>query len=385
MAFLFRNKTNSPPQLAKHLSESLQKLLAEEQPSQKANELCANYLSQMKILMQGTPEIQVEPEQVFQCIQALVQENLIRTLARNIHRLPFEARKDTQFIFGTAFRYKHPGSVTPEPDVLRFILEQQPDVIIALCNGYMHRESASPCGSILREALKHEAVAHLILYDGQAEDERMLNLSSEVTSEPAKRNGVFWRFFDWIDKSAFEISSDAFNTFRDILTKHRDLVLEFLDLNFDDFFRTYHYKLIASDNYVTKRQSIKLLGEILLERAYYKIMSRYVAEPEHLKIIMNLMRDKAGMIKFESFHVFKIFVANPKKSVGVQKILILNRQALLKYLTTFCEDKNEDVQFTDEKGYLIQQLRNMPERPVPPPTPAPSAAPAAPAPQAVQR
>lgn len=205
-----------------------------------------------------------------------------------------------------------------------YIIQHRPEVIIALCNGYRHRESASPCGSILREALKYESVAALILYDGQAEDERMLNLSSEVTNEPARRKGVFWKFFDWIDKSAFEISADAFTTFRvsisfailyryprltfaqDILTKHRELVVEFLDLNFDDFFRTYHAKLVESNNYVTKRQSIKLLGELLLERSYYRIMTRYVADPEHLKLVMKLLRHNAGMIKFESFHVFKV-------------------------------------------------------------------------------
>lgn len=81
---------------------------------------------------------------------------------------------------------------------------------------------------------------------------------------------------------------------------------EFLDANFDDFFKTYHAKLVMSANYVTKRQSIKLLGELLLERSYYKIMTRYVANPEHLKLVMGLLRQPAGMIKFETFHVFKV-------------------------------------------------------------------------------
>lgn len=147
-------------------------------------------------------------------MQALVNEDLFYTLAYNIHRLPFESRKDTQVIFSTAFRYKHPGSVSPEPDVLHYIVTERPQVIIALCNGYNYRESASQCGSILRDALKFESVAALILYDGREEDERTLNLNSGATNEPAQRNGVFWQFFDWIDKSAFEISADAFNTFR---------------------------------------------------------------------------------------------------------------------------------------------------------------------------
>jgi len=31
---------------------------------------------------------------------------------------------------------------------------------------------------------------------------------------PASGRGVFWKFFEWIDKSAFEVTADAFSTFR---------------------------------------------------------------------------------------------------------------------------------------------------------------------------
>ena len=31
---------------------------------------------------------------------------------------------------------------------------------------------------------------------------------------PQSGRGVFWRFFDWIDKSSFEVAADAFTTFR---------------------------------------------------------------------------------------------------------------------------------------------------------------------------
>lgn len=63
--------------------------------------------------------------------------------------------------------------------------------------------------------------------------------------------------------------------------------------------------LIQSESYVTKRQSIKLLGEILLDRANYNVMTQYVDSGEHLKIIMKLLRDDRRMINYEGFHVFK--------------------------------------------------------------------------------
>lgn len=72
------------------------------------------------------------------------------------------------------------------------------------------------------------------------------------------------------------------------------------------FFSKYNNVLIQSESYVTKRQSIKLLGEILLDRANYSVMTQYVDSGEHLKIIMKLLRDDRRMINYEGFHVFKV-------------------------------------------------------------------------------
>ena len=64
--------------------------------------------------------------------------------------------------------------------------------------------------------------------------------------------------------------------------------------------------MVQSDSYVTKRQSIKLLGEILLDRANYAIMTKYVDSGDHLKICMKLLLDDRRMINYEGFHVFKV-------------------------------------------------------------------------------
>lgn len=64
--------------------------------------------------------------------------------------------------------------------------------------------------------------------------------------------------------------------------------------------------LTSSKNYVTKRQSLKLLGEILLDRANFNVMTRYIANESNLKMVMNLLKDKSKNIQFEAFHVFKV-------------------------------------------------------------------------------
>ncbi|EGZ71131.1 ARM repeat-containing protein [Neurospora tetrasperma FGSC 2509] len=153
---------------------------------------------------------------------------------------------------------------------------------------------------------------------------------------------------------------------QELLTKHKDLVPHYLQTNFDLFFSKYNSILIQSTSYVTKRQSIKLLGEILLDRSNYNVMTAYVDRGEHLKICMNLLRDDRKMVQYEGFHVFKVFVANPHKSVPVQKILLMNREKLLHFLSHFLEDRTDDEQFIDEREFLIKQIRNMPPTPVVP-------------------
>jgi len=93
---------------------------------------------------------------------------------------------------------------------------------------------------------------------------------------------------------------------QEILTKHKSLVVHWLDINFDTFFTRYADVLMRSSSYVTKRQSIKLLGEILLERTNYPIMTRYVDNVDYLKVCMNLLRDDRKMVQYEGFHVFKV-------------------------------------------------------------------------------
>ena len=56
----------------------------------------------------------------------------------------------------------------------------------------------------------------------------------------------------------------------------------------------------------------------------------------------------------------RVFVANPKKSEAVTKILRQNRERLLRFLPTFLDDRTEDDQFLDEKAFLIRNIESLP-------------------------
>ncbi len=92
---------------------------------------------------------------------------------------------------------------------------------------------------------------------------------------------------------------------KDLLTKHKTLCATFLEQNYEKFFDHYQ-KLLHSDNYVTRRQSLKLLGELLLDRYNFTVMTRYISNPDNLKLMMNMLREKSRNIQFEAFHVFKV-------------------------------------------------------------------------------
>ncbi|CAI7626235.1 unnamed protein product [Penicillium pancosmium] len=365
MAFFFnRGRSRQPAEVVRSTKELL--LRVQEAPNTpKADEELAKQLGQMKVIVQGTQEISTSPDQVHALIQATLQEDLLYDLSRSIHLLPFEARKDTQTIFSHILRFR-PTSYAPDkdPPVISYIVHHRPEILIELCRGYTHGQSAMPCGVILREALKFDVVTAVVLYDQSQEGEAAVRLSELKPNAPQNGDGVFWNFFEWIDKGNFEVSADAFTTFREILTRHKSLVTAYLASNFELFFGRFNTVLVQSDSYVTKRQSIKLLGEILLDRANYNVMMAYVESGENLKLCMKLLRDDRKMVQYEGFHVFKVFVANPNKSVAVQRILINNRDRLLRFLPKFLEDRTDDDQFTDEKSFLVRQIEVLPKEPV---------------------
>lgn len=161
-------------------------------------------------------ETDSSPEQIYQLVTGLIDEDLLYLLAVNLFRLPFESRKDTQVIFSYVFRFR-PASAAPKSDpiALSYVVCNRPQVLVELCRAYDHKESAMPAGSVLRELLKNEAAAAVILYDDDDEPGSSAKGLNAIDRErPQSGRGVFWRFFDWIDKSSFEVAADAFTTFR---------------------------------------------------------------------------------------------------------------------------------------------------------------------------
>ena len=167
-------------------------------------------------------ENDANPDQVSQLTNAIIDEDLLYPLSRVIHLLDFNGRKDIQIIFSCIFRHKHFNDDSPnstDPPAITHILKERPEVIVELCRGYEVKDSAFHCGMVLREALKYEQIAVIILYHEPANDDHwsaansndLTNINYDVQQSG---RGVFWQFFRWISSSQFQEGVDAFNTFK---------------------------------------------------------------------------------------------------------------------------------------------------------------------------
>jgi calcium binding protein 39 len=96
----------------------------------------------------------------------------------------------------------------------------------------------------------------------------------------------------------------------------------------------------------------------VFEPEYQKVMIRYVSKVEFLQLQMTLLRDKSKSIQFEAFNIFKIFVANPRKTPKVHQILYQNKDKLVKLLQNLSwTTREEDEVFLQDRHTTIEKLK----------------------------
>jgi len=310
---------------------NLEKANGNERVIQKAGEDVSKQASAMKVILYGDQEHEPVPEQYQQLASEVFSSGLISRLITNLPCFEFEARKDVANIINNLLRKEVGGRFAAAEHIA-----EHEEILFTLLHGYENPEVALNCGAILRECIRHEPLGKALLYSPE-----------------------LYKFFSYVEVANFDTASDAFASFKDLLTLHKQISAEFLEKNYEQVFTSYT-GLLKSTNYVTRRLSLKLLGELLLDRTHFNIMTRYISDPNNLKLMMNLLRDKSKNIQFEAFHVFKVFVANPNKPKPILDILLKNKQRLIPFLTAFQKDREaEDEQFRDEKAFLLKQIEQL--------------------------
>lgn len=258
--------------------------------------------------------------------------------------MPFEAKKDISAIFNSLMIRQHLHCSDNPPNICsnrfaEYVLHQYDSIMTPIMRGHGigTPDSALYCGSMLRSTLRHPSLYEKLLCS----------------------NYIYPLLDTYVHLPNFDVASDALETVRDIFLMNRIIASQFLEHEYSSLFPRYN-KMLQSQNYITRRMSLKLLGEILLDKTNFGVMMKYISSANNLAIIMTLLSDPSGNIQFEAFHVFKIFVANPGKPEDVVRILTKNKVKLIKYLEGFHSDKErEDDQFRDEKRLILTTLNHL--------------------------
>jgi len=260
-------------------------------------------------------------------LQGFLALDLPATMLGVLPKLEFEVKK-------TIMRLFHKMVQVGAEAVFDYVRSHK-KVLQLLLDGCRNAEVALHCHTMLRSCTLHSELVVFMLDAGFATE--LLQIAQHQD---------------------FDISSDAFSSLRALLLTHKSEAAAHLEAHFKEFFGPYN-ELLLSQNYVTKRQSLRLLGEILLDRKYKKVMHVYVSGEQFLQVSMNLLRDDSNAIQSDAFHVFKVFAAVPKKRPRVQQILLRNRDRLVKLLESL--GKSCDESFLQDRDAVIQALWQLEE------------------------
>ncbi|XAR56759.1 hypothetical protein NMG60_11037346 [Bertholletia excelsa] len=331
---LFKTKPRSPAEVVSLTRQLLSYLSSNDnngpKSAQKMVEL-NKFIREMKVILYGSSESEPPVEASSQLTQEFFREDTFRLLILCLPKLDLEARKDVTQVVANLQRQQIRSRL-----VASDYLEGNLDIVDHMISGYEDPATALHYGGMLRECIRHQVVARHVL-----ESKHMK------------------KFFDYMQLPDFAVAADATATFKELLTRHKSTVAEFLSKNYNWFFAEFNSKLLESTNYITRRQAIKLLGDMLLDRSNSSIMVCYVSSKDNLRILMNLLRESSKNIQIDAFHVFKLFAANQKKPPEIVSVLVANKSKLLRFFSGLTLDKGEDEQFEADKAQVVNEIAEL--------------------------
>jgi len=162
--------------------------------------------------------------------------------------------------------------------------------------------------------------------------------------------------------NAFEVTAGAFTMIKTMLFKFPTLGAEYLRENYDSFIERYSV-LLRSRKYITLRLSLQILSELLMAPPNRKILIKFISQVSNLRLILRGIFYKNGTVRYEAFHMLKVFIANPRKTPEVHDLLIEHKDRLTEFLNTFTLKSQETKEsFYKEKSSCKAKLNKMKPR-----------------------
>ncbi|KAG6785187.1 hypothetical protein POTOM_010913 [Populus tomentosa] len=350
MKGLFKPKPRTPAELVLQARDLLKFLdqnteTRERKREEKMSEL-SKVILEIRVVLFGNGQAEPNPDACAHLAQDFFKHDTFRLLILSLPKLDLGARQNATHVIANLQRQRVSGRL-----IASEYLENNLDLMDILLPGYEDGEIAVTYGAILRECLRHQIVARYVL-----ETEHLKKVLT------------------YVQIPNFDIASDAQATFKELMTRHKSTVAEFLSVNYDWFFQEYNSQLLESPSYITRRHAVKLLGNMLLDRSNSAVMVRYVSSLDNMRILMNLFRVSLSLsdlpylltafscdpktMQLETFHVFKLFVANQNKPPEIISVLVTNRSKLLRFLGDFSIDKG-DEQFEADKAQVIKEIATL--------------------------
>jgi calcium binding protein 39 len=267
-------------------------------------------------------------------VAAIVVADVPAKLLATFSALDFEGQKTFASLFDAMLDVDCTSEV---PGKFSDYLESHPELLCKLLEGFESPDISLHCGTMLRSCVRYPRLTACLL------EQNVLSKCIEIAQN--------------VDR--FDISCEAFALLHDFLSQ-KAVLAKHLETHAELFLD--HYKvLLESSEYTIQRQSLKLLGRLLLERDFMDTMTAYVSDLRFLKIHMNLLRSSSPRIQHDNFHIFKIFVANPWKPENVAKTLLKNKAGLVRVLESYSSKIDGDSSFKKDLPSVTQMLRSMAE------------------------
>ncbi|XP_022760429.1 calcium-binding protein 39-like isoform X2 [Durio zibethinus] len=283
-SFFKPSRPKTPQEVTKAIKDSLMaldtKTVAEVRALEKAMEEVEKNFVTMRCMLSGDGEVEPNVDQVSQLVLEISKEDIIALVIHKLPILGWEARKDLVHCWSILLKQQ----IDSKYCCVEYI-ENHLELLDFLVVCYDNKEIALNCGNMLRECIKFPTLAQYIL-----------------------KSASFVLFFKFVELPNFDVASDAFSTFKDLLTKHGTLVSEYLNAHYDE--------------------------------------------------------DSSKNIQISAFHIFKVFVANPNKPREVKIILAKNHEKLLDLLQNLSGKGAEDDQFEEEKELIIKEIERVSRLPI---------------------
>ncbi|KAI7741779.1 hypothetical protein M8C21_000623 [Ambrosia artemisiifolia] len=331
MKGLFKSKPRTPADLVHHLRHLLPLTAPNPDPrtSKRRQKTCdevRKVIHEMRTVLYGDERLEPAEEACVKLTLEFFKDDTFRMLIVCLPNLDPGTRQDVTHVIANLQKQRVNGR-----SVASDYLERNTDLLTMLLPGCDDSELALSYGAILRDCIRHQVAAKFVLESGHIKT-----------------------FFKYIQDPSFDIASDATSTFKELLTRHKSTVAEFLSKNYDWFFKEYN-SLLESPNYISRRNAVMLLRTMLSDRSNTSVMVQYVSSLDNMRICMNLLRDSNKSIQLEAFHVFKLFAANRTKPQEIVKVLVANKSKLIQFFSDFTYEK-ADEQFESDKAKVVKEI-----------------------------